>query len=535
MAAAKPPEPSGKRRAANDQRQAMELTQMLHRAARLEPGATAVVDGSLRWRYADLLDEVARRAGQLSSVGIGHGDRVALLATNSAPAIGLMFACWWVGAVFCPLNTRWADAELAHALTDCEPVAVFADAAHRQRVEALLPLQGLHGADTGKPRCLRIDEPPPAAALLRDARAGGADLAALIYTGGTTGRAKGVMLSHGNLLASAVCRLADNDSLRGSVGLVSTPVFHIASITRVLPHLLAGGCLVMFPAFEAGAALDLIEQESVTDAPLVPTMLQMLLEHPSFRPQRLRSVRRLSYGAAPAAGALLLRAMALLPWVALHQYYGMTESSAVATMSAASDHDEAGWRDGRAASAGRACALVEIRVVDAQGHERPAGAIGEILVRGPVVSPGYWRRPEESAATFRDGWLHTGDAGRLDGGGYLTVVDRVKDMIVSGGENVYSAEVENALAAHPDVAAAAVIGIPNERWGEAVHALVVRRADAEGLDQAALQDHCRRLIAGYKVPKRIEFIERLPLTPAGKVNKALLREPYWSHLGRGVN
>jgi len=151
------------------------------------------------------------------------------------------------------------------------------------------------------------------------------------------------------------------------------------------------------------------------------------------------------------------------------------------------------------------------------------------------VSPGYWRRPEESAATFRDGWLHTGDAGRLDGGGYLTVVDRVKDMIVSGGENVYSAEVENALAAHPDVAAAAVIGIPNERWGEAVHALVVRRADAEGLDQAALQDHCRRLIAGYKVPKRIEFIERLPLTPAGKVNKALLREPYWSHLGRGVN
>jgi len=495
----------------------MELTQILHRGLQRGPSSIALVDGSQRITYGELYARVARRCAYLQSQGITPGDRIALLSRNCAEAVELMFACWWAGAVFCPLNNRWSPAELADAIADCSPRLLVTDADHADIAQRL-------AFSSPEPLRLALSEAIACAASLpEDRRCGGSELAALVYTGGTTGRSKGVMLTHANLVAAAVCRLADNDSFAHSVVLVTTPIFHIASLTRLLPHLMAGGCCVLMPQFNAGESLALIEREGVTDLPVVPTMLQMLLEHPGFAPERLRSVRRLGYGAAPSASSLLQRAQRTLPWAGLHQYYGMTESSAIATMTRPDDHDDAGWTSGRATSAGQACALVEVRVCGASGCELRNGEIGEIQLRGPAVSPGYWARPEETARTFIDGWLRTGDAGRLDGYGYLHVVDRVKDMIVSGGENVYSAEVENALYRHPSVASVAVIGIHDERWGEAVHAVVVLRDGNVG-DAEALKSHCRELIAGYKVPKSIEFATELPLTPTGKVAKNLLRE-----------
>lgn len=505
----------------------MELTQILHRGLQRTGASVALVDGPQRITYGELYTRVARRCAQLQSLGIGPGDRVALLARNRADAVELMFACWWAGAVFCPLNTRWSPAELADAIADCTPRLLAADDAHTDTAQRL-------ASSSPGPLRLALGETIACAAALPEAcRRGGSELAALVYTGGTTGRSKGVMLTHANLMSAALCRLADNEPFTRSVVLVTTPIFHIASLTRLLPHLMAGGTCVLMPQFDAGESLALIEREGVTDLPVVPTMLQMLMDHPDFAPERLRSLRRLGYGAAPSASSLLQRAQRTLPWAALHQYYGMTESSAIATMSHSEDHDEAGWASGRAASAGQACALVQVRVCDASGCELPNGEVGEIQLRGPVVSPGYWAQPEETARTFAGGWLRTGDAGRLDGGGYLHVVDRVKDMIVSGGENVYSAEVENALSRHPSVASAAVIGIHDERWGEAVHAVVVLR-DGNAGDAEALKSHCRELIAGYKVPKSIEFVSELPLTPAGKIAKNLLRERFRALATRGT-
>jgi long-chain acyl-CoA synthetase len=517
----------------------MYLTQILHRNLQRQPDRTALVCGAERLTFRQLHARAARLAGHLQSIGVRRGDRVALLSLNSIECVELMFAAWWIGAIFCPVNTRWSLAEIADSLGDCTPGVLFVDETHAalaaplaERVRCLRHVIRIVGSANASP-----DSYPAllaGAGPIPDSRFGSDDVAALVYTGGTTGRSKGVMLTHATLGAAAVCRLADNERFDDSVALVSTPIFHVASLVRLTPHLMAGGACVLLPQFQAEEALMLIERECVTDVPFVPTMLQMILDYPTFRPERMRSVKRLSYGAAPSAGALLQRTLRTLPWVGLYQFYGMTESSGIATMSLPSDHSPQGWTSGLALSAGRAGSLVEVRVVDENDEDAAPGQVGEILLRGPMVSPGYWNRPEESARTFRDGWLHTGDAGALDADGYLYVVDRVKDMIVTGGENVYSAEVENALAQHPAVSTVAVIGIPSDQWGEAVHAVVVLRQGA-ATDETGLKVHCRALVAAYKTPKSFEFVDALPLTAAGKIAKNVLREKYWQGYARRVN
>ena len=495
----------------------MYLTQLLHRHLQCRPDKTALVCNGRRLSYAQLHRQVALRAGVLQAAGVKPGDRVALLSHHSIETVEWMFACWWIGAVFSPQNTRWSEPEIADALRDSEPAVLLHDSAHAALARSLAQLAPVARL---LPMDLATDGIAP-----EDLRCGGDALAALIYTGGTTGRSKGVMLGHAALSSAALGRLAELPPLDDSVTLLTTPNFHVASLIRGITHWIAGSTVVIQPQFRAAEVLQVIERESVTDVPFVPTMLQMVLDDPGFSPARMRSVRRLSYGAAPSAQALLQRAQAALPWAGLHQYYGMTESCGAATASLPADHDEQAWASGRAAAAGRASAVVELRIVDAGGRDLPPGQIGEILLRGPLLASGYWRRPQETAQTFRAGWLHTGDAGRLDADGYLYVVDRIKDMIVSGGENAYSAEVENALARHPAVAMATVFGIPHERWGEAVHAVVMLRPGTSA-DEAGLRAHCRAFLADYKVPKRVEFTDALPLTPAGKVSKTTLRARY---------
>jgi long-chain acyl-CoA synthetase len=350
------------------------------------------------------------------------------------------------------------------------------------------------------------------------------DPVVLMYTGGTTGLSKGVLLDHRaetlNLYHIGL-HLGFDES---RVYLHQTPMFHAASMGGVLGIPGSGAASVFVPLFDPGPVIDLIEQYRVNWTVMVPTMIAMVLEHPDFHPERLSSLRDLVYGASPMPTALLERLQKMLPTTFLWQGYGMTESSSILTLLTPHDHRRGG---SVLQSAGRPVMGVRLRIEDPEGNEVRPGENGEVCARGGNLMREYWHRPEQTEEAFAGGWYHTGDEGHLDEDGYLYLVDRVKDMIVTGGENVYSIEVENAISTHPAVAQVAVIGIPSDRWGEQVHAIVVLAAGHEA-SEADIKDHARQTIAGYKVPKSVEFrTEPLPLSGALKPLKRELRRPYW--------
>ncbi|MCY1401915.1 Long-chain-fatty-acid--CoA ligase [compost metagenome] len=371
-------------------------------------------------------------------------------------------------------------------------------------------------------------------APVADAARRGDDLLGIFYTGGTTGFPKGVMLSHANLCSAGLALHSEGLSAPGGTYLHAAPMFHLADMGVAMPHWIEGNTHSIIPAFAAELTLDTLERDRVSHLLLVPTMIQMLVDHPAMRqPRDLGALRTLVYGASPISEAVLDRAMTALPGVDFVQAYGMTELSPVATILPPRYHSQEGRSLGKLRSAGRASYCTEVRIVDAEDRELPRGSVGEVVVRGPNVMQGYWNNPEQTAAAIRGGWMHTGDGGYMDEDGFVFVVDRVKDMIISGGENVYSAEVENALAQHSAVAACAVIGIPSAEWGESVHAVVVRKPGASVAAEELIV-HCKRLIAGYKCPRSVDFREALPLSGAGKILKTELRKPYWTGKGRQV-
>jgi len=357
------------------------------------------------------------------------------------------------------------------------------------------------------------------------------DPAVLMYTGGTTGLPKGVLLDQRaemlNMYHVAMRWGLDEHF----VYLHQTPMFHAASMGGILGIPASGGASTFVPLFEPKAVLDAIEMHRVTMTVMVPTMIGMLLSHPDFEPARLASLEVLTYGASPMPTPLLEQLLAMFPELGIYQGYGMTESSAVLTSLGPAEHRRGG---DLLRSAGRPLPGVLITIQDPEGNSLPAGETGEVCARAGNFMTEYWKRPKETEAAFHGGWYHTGDAGYLDDEGYLFLVDRVKDMIVTGGENVYSAEVESAIASHSAVEQVAVIGVPDEKWGEAVLAVVVVR-DGASVTEEELKAHCRELIAGYKVPKSIEFRDQaLPLSGAMKVLKRDLRAPYWEGKERAV-
>ncbi len=519
----------------------MSITQGVKRNLQQNRAGCATIFGARTQSWGQFHDRVARLAGGLKSLGVGPGDRIAILALNSDRYLEYFVAVPWAGGVVVPLNIRWSVAENVYALNDCGATLLLVDDAYlklaapiRAEVKSLRAV--IHMGDGAPPAEMLGYEPLIArSAPVADAGRGGEDLAGIFYTGGTTGFPKGVMLPHRGLWASAAAFAGPLAMARDSLYLHAAPMFHIADGAMSMAALLVGASHAIIPAFNPEHVLAAIERHRVTHTLLVPTMINMLVSHPKLAASDLTSLRYLAYGASPIPESLLVEAMRAIPDCRFLQAYGQTELSPVATLLPPDYHVVEGEKAGKLKSAGRAAMCNEIEIVDAAGAEVPHGQVGEVRARGPNTMLGYWNKPEETAATLRDGWVHTGDAGYMDEEGFVYIVDRVKDMIVSGGENVYSAEVENAIAKHPAVAQCAVIGIPSDRWGEAVHAVVILR-EGRSASAEAIIAHCHTLIAGYKCPRSIEFRrEPMPLSGAGKVLKRELRQPYWEGKSRQVN
>ncbi len=514
----------------------MNLTQSLHRAVQQDPSGVATVFGDRVRTWAESADRIARLASGLRSLGIGDGDRVGILSLNSDRYHEALFATWWAGGVVNPINIRWSPAEIAYSLEDSGTAVLLVDDAFLPQVPAIragapVVTTVVHTGDGATPEGTIGYESLIENAPCVDSRRAGDQLAGIFYTGGTTGFPKGVMLSHANLIVSALGTCATgNFVVPGGRLLHAAPMFHLADLAAWMGRNQLGGSHLIVPMFTADGVIAAIEQHRPTDALLVPTMLQLLVDAPGVADADLSSLKKVLYGASPISEALLERVGRALPHTALTQAYGMTELSPVATLLSPEAHRDPVLRR----SAGRAVPHAEVRIVDADDNEVPRGEVGEIVVRGGHVMLGYWNKPEETAAAVIDGWMHTGDGGRMDDNGYVFVVDRIKDMIVTGGENVYSAEVENAVALHPAVATCAVIGVPDAEWGERVHAVIVLRpGHSIAIDE--LREHVKTLIAGYKAPRSLEVTDALPMSGAGKVLKRELRKPHWDGADRAVS
>ena len=359
-------------------------------------------------------------------------------------------------------------------------------------------------------------------------------MAFIMYTGGTTGWPKGVMMSHDGMVMAYTSFALVCPYEQDVVFMHCAPMFHIAAVASMLSYTTVGATQVILPRFDPVAVLDAVATEKVNMTLLVPTMIDVVDRHLQANPSDVSSLRKVIYGASPISESLLRRAMQSLPNVGFYQAYGQTETAGAVVALGAEFHAVEGPNVRLLRAAGRPTPGTDVRIVDELMNELPRGKVGEIVARGPSVMLGYWRKPEQTKAAIVDGWLRSGDAGYMDEDGFVFLVDRVKDMIVSGGENVYSAEVENALAKHPSVLECAVIGVPDEKWGEAVHAIVRLRA-GQSASAEELTRHCGELIATYKRPRSYTFrTEPLPLSAAGKILKSELRKPFWEGRERQV-
>ncbi|MEV5827001.1 long-chain fatty acid--CoA ligase [Spirillospora sp. NPDC052242] len=506
------------------------------RRARKTPGKTAIVHGETRRTYLELHVRVCRLARALRGLGVRPGDRVAYCGPNHPAFLETLFATGMLGAVFVPLNMRLTGPELAYHLTDSgsgvlvhapEQASVVAEARDAMagdavpRGVAFVALAGPEPGSSGYEELLASSSGEPI-----DEPVGLDDPCMILYTSGTTGRPKGAVLTHGNVVWNAVNVLVDVDLAADEVALVVAPLFHTAGLNMIcLPTLLKGGTVVLMPAFDPAEVLRTIAAHRVTYMFGVPVMFDAMAACPAWEAADLSSLRRLNCGGSPVPRATIDAYLAR--GLSFSQGYGMTEASPGVLYLAAGDAVR------KAGTAGVPHFFTDVRLVDGDLRDVGPGEKGEVLVAGPNVMAGYWGRPDETARAMAGGWFRSGDVAVLDADGYATIVDRVKDVIISGGENVYPAEVEAALRDHPAVADCAVIGVPDDRWGEVGRAIVVLRAgeDPDGRpagrpEEDDLVAFLRDRLAKYKIPKSVVFAAELPRNPAGKILKKALRDRY---------
>lgn len=511
------------------------LAALLDRAERLHGSRPAISCAGQSWIYSQFAERVRRLAGVLVDAGVGPGAPLAMLHRNCHHVLEAYFAAAALDALFVPLNHRLAEADIAAILADSGARCLISEPCFMDKAETAVGLLPEHGCPRvlrtggGRIGLERLMERAPRGAL--PATQAGRDTPAhLYYTSGTTGVPKGVILTHGNVLSHAEATIAELELCAEDVWLHAAPLFHLADAWATWAITRVGGRHVLLAEFDPPTVFNTIAAEGVTITNLVPTMLVGLVNHPAAERKKLRSMRRILSGGAPMALELLKKIEALFPCEYV-QTYGLTETSPYLTLSLLTDelrrlpHEE---QQRYRATTGRPMRGVEVKVVDEQGREVEwdGRTVGEIVARGPTVSPGYFNRPEETAQAYRDGWLHTGDLAYVESPGYLTIVDRLKDVINTGGEQVYSTEVENILYAHAAVEEVAVFAVPHEQWGEAVWGVVVLR-EGESVAGGELVEFCRGRLASFKVPQGVGVVEALPKMGSGKVDKKVLREPYW--------
>jgi acyl-CoA synthetase (AMP-forming)/AMP-acid ligase II len=492
-------------------------THSLGQASRYYPERAALAPCGSRLTFRELHDRVGSIAAALSKHGFRTGDRLAVLLPNGPEYVELVYACSWLGLIAVPLNTRLSAVEIDRVLADASPRGLVRHSS-LSLPTTRLPWQRVLDQN---PWELHHDSPPD---IHYDAEA----ILALIYTSGTTGRPKGVMLTHANALANVNSFNYWMRYPEGGVYLHAAPIFHIADFPAMFAAPTFGAYQVTIPKFSPQTFCATVEREHVSHTVLVPTMINLLTQFPDVRKYDLTSLEVLAYGGSPMAPELIHQIRELLPNLKLVQVYGLSETGFLTGL-----RDQEHTRD-KLLSCGRPSLGVDVQVMDETGKQVEAGHHGELVAQGANVMRGYWNNPEETARAFRDGLFRSGDLGYQDADGYFYILDRLKDMIVTGGENVYSGEVEAVIYERPEIREAAVFGIPDSQWGEIVTACVVLKPK-ETLTADELITHCRRTLANYKVPRRIEFSEtELPKGGSGKVLKRILRERFWAHQERAV-
>ena len=526
----------------------MILSETLNKAIKFFPGKQAIVCGGKRWTYQEFGDRINRLSRCLRGWGVGKDDKVAILHPNCHYFLEAYYGIAQIGAISVPINYRLSSREVAFILRDSDSKLLIVDPMLQKQVDSIR--QEIGGVRqilwTGESRITQEARDLSYEKVLHQSESGGLleveitgeDVAQIYYTSGTTGRPKGVMLSHKNVTTHALGAIAEVHLTDRDVWIHVAPLFHLADAWATWAVTWVGGTHVLVREFDPKVVLETIEREKVTLTNLIPTMLNLMVNDPDVGRHDYRSLRVLLSGGAPIAPEVVRRIVETFKCDYI-QTYGMTETSPYLTVSILKDHLKKLSQEEQLrfkSKTGREFIGVELKVVNDRGSEvkRDEKEVGEIIVRGDIVTRGYWKLPEETNKSIKGGWLYTGDMAVMDEEGYVTIVDRKKDMILTGGENVYSTEVENVLYTHPSVLECAVVGVPDEKWGEAVKGIVVLKPGQKATAEEIIR-FCKDRIAHYKAPKSIDFMGALPRTGSGKIQKKGLRDKYWEGYEKKVH
>ncbi|MGG0174742.1 long-chain-fatty-acid--CoA ligase [Gottfriedia acidiceleris] len=516
----------------------MIVTKLLIRNIKISPTQSAILEDENKLTFLEFGERVVKLKNALLEMGVKKGDRIGLLMLNDFRVMEIFYACTAIGAIHVPLNYRYSNEELEFTINDSGIKVLFLHNEYsnlvpflRERTptvqQFILAENHLIDSELRNYEVIIKNQNATAYELTYD-DVKEDDMCALFYTAGTTGQAKGVIYTHRNLMSFFYHTNSIQHITKETRVLHTAPMFHLAGFGPAFNTIAAGGINTTLRHFSLNSLVESIKKFKLTTVLMVPTMINMIINDPNLNIDDLSSLRKIQYGGSPMPLDLLNKTMELLPNVEFQQGYGMTEGTPLTALNHEHhivDGTEKSIR--RLKSAGQVVFGVELRIVDENGNDLGPEQVGEVIFRGPNMTKGYWNLSEETAAAIKNGWFHTGDMALMDEDHFIYIIDRKKDMIITGGENVYSVEVENILYKHPDVLEAAVIGVPDDKWGEAVKAIIVRKPGSTLNDREIIQ-FARACLAGYKLPKSVEFREELPKTSAGKIMKRKLKEPFWN-------